>query len=83
MEANIGDPLCVPNEILNNNITLDEIYDIATHAKSHSASGYDEIPYTVLKYPIIIETLHTLFQVVFEEEGLSKRNLNLPLAEMF
>ena len=70
LEANMENPLFVfvfiPNEILNNNITLDKIHDIVTHAKSHSASGYDENPYRVLKYPIIIETLHNTFQLVFD-----------------
>ena len=37
-------PLFVPNEILHNNITLNKIHEIVTHAKSHAASGYDEIP---------------------------------------
>jgi len=39
LEANMENPLFVfvfiPNEILNNNITLDEIHDIVTHAKSN------------------------------------------------
>ncbi|CAC5400852.1 unnamed protein product [Mytilus coruscus] len=60
------DPLFMPNEDLNSNITIDEITNIVMHAKSKSASGPDQIPYGVLKYPIIIQTLQQLFQLIFD-----------------
>lgn len=34
-------------------------------AKSKSSYGLDEIPYNVLKYPVVIETLRHLFQHFF------------------
>ncbi len=34
--------------------------------KSRSASGYDEIPYCVLKYPQVIVTIQELFQLIFD-----------------
>ena len=34
------------------------------HVKNRSASGYDQIPYVVLKYPEGINALHKLFQFV-------------------
>ncbi|CAC5416249.1 unnamed protein product [Mytilus coruscus] len=57
LESEMEDPLFMPNEDLNSNITIDEITNIVMHAKSKSASGPDQIPYGVLKYPIIIQTL--------------------------
>ncbi|CAC5405058.1 unnamed protein product [Mytilus coruscus] len=64
-ETNLEDPLFVPNEYLNRNITF-EIDNIVMHAKSKSASGLDEIPYSVLKFPIAIETLLQLFQLILD-----------------
>lgn len=34
-------------------------------AKSKSSYGLDEIPYNVLKYPVVFETLRHLFQHFF------------------
>ena len=66
IENNMNDPLYVPNEILNRNINFDELTHIVMHAKSRSASGYDEIPYCVLKNPPVIAVLQQLFQLVFD-----------------
>ena len=52
------------NDELNCDITGDEISDIVMRSKSSSACGLDEIPYSVLKYPIVIETLRQLFQLI-------------------
>ncbi|VDI35540.1 Hypothetical predicted protein [Mytilus galloprovincialis] len=66
LETNMEDPLFIQNEYLNRNITLDEIHDIVMHSKSKSASGFDEIPYIVLKFPIVIETILKLFQLILD-----------------
>ncbi|VDI60355.1 Hypothetical predicted protein [Mytilus galloprovincialis] len=66
LESEMEDPLFIPNEDLNSNITIDEITKIVMHAKSKSASGPDQIPYGVLKYPVIIQTLQQLFQLIFD-----------------
>ena len=42
------------NDELNCDITGEEISDIVMRSKSSSACGLDEIPYNVLKYPIVI-----------------------------
>ncbi|VDI26947.1 Hypothetical predicted protein, partial [Mytilus galloprovincialis] len=60
------DPLFAPNEYLNRNITLDEINSIVMHAKSKPASGFEEIPYSVLKFPVMIETSLQLFQLILD-----------------
>ncbi|VDI60035.1 Hypothetical predicted protein [Mytilus galloprovincialis] len=66
LEENMEDPLFMPNNILNVNISRNEINSIVMQAKLRSASGYDEIPYDVLKFPVVIEILHNLFQLIFD-----------------
>ncbi|VDI05654.1 Hypothetical predicted protein [Mytilus galloprovincialis] len=66
LESEMEDPLFIPNEDLNSYITIDEITNIVMHAKSKSASGPDQIPYGVLKYPIVIQTVQQLFQLIFD-----------------
>lgn len=66
IEMNIEDPLYVPNEQLNNNISLEESANAVMKAKSKSACGIDNIPYAVLKFPPVIEVLHQLFQMIFD-----------------
>ncbi|VDI78049.1 Hypothetical predicted protein [Mytilus galloprovincialis] len=66
LESNMEDSLFAPNEYLNRNITLDKVNSIIMHAKSKSASGFDEIPYSVLKFPVVIETLLQLFQLILD-----------------
>ncbi|CAC5397978.1 unnamed protein product [Mytilus coruscus] len=66
LESEMEDPLFMPNEDVNSNITIDEITNIVMHAKSKSASGPDQIPYGVLKYSIIIQSLQQLFQLIFD-----------------
>lgn len=66
IENDMNDPLYEPHEFLNGNITLDEITCIIMQAKSRTATGYDEIPYSVLKFPPVIAVLQQLFQLVFD-----------------
>ena len=66
LENRMNDPLYLDNENLNYNITIEEVTTVIMKAKSRSACGYDEIPYTVLKNPPIIAILQQLFQLVFD-----------------
>ncbi|XP_055999550.1 uncharacterized protein LOC130047882 [Ostrea edulis] len=66
LENNMKLQSFICNEELNYDISLEEISDIVLHSKSKSASGYDEIPYSVLKFPMIIKTLRNLFQLIFD-----------------
>ncbi|XP_055998773.1 uncharacterized protein LOC130047523 isoform X1 [Ostrea edulis] len=66
LENNMKLQSFICNEELNYDISLEEISDIVLHSKSKSDSGYDEIPYSVLKFPMIIKTLRNLFQLIFD-----------------
>ena len=78
LEQNMNDPLYEPNAFINGNITREETSDIVMHAKNKSACGHDQIPYIVLKNPVIIDALHNLFQwiisilVLFRRSGESR-----------
>ena len=48
----------------NDELNCEEISDIVMRSKSSSACGLDKLPYSVLKYPIIIETLRQLFKLI-------------------
>jgi len=48
------------------NITLEEITVIVKKAKTGSAVGFDEIPYDVMKNPLIHQALQHLFQLIFD-----------------
>jgi hypothetical protein len=54
-----------PN-IYNENISLEEVATVVMSAKSKSACGGDNIPYDVLKYPVVIGVLHKLFQFILD-----------------
>ena len=54
------------NEEINYDVSFQEISDIVMRAKSNSACGIDEIPYSVLKYPVVINTIRSLFQHIFD-----------------
>ena len=62
----MNDPLYEPNVQLNSNVTIDEVACVIQKSKSGSACGYDELPYEVLKSPVIIACLQQLFQYVFD-----------------
>ena len=66
LENNMNDPLYEPNVQLNSNVTIDEVACVIQKSKSGSACGYDELPYEVLKSPVIIACLQQLFQYVFD-----------------
>ena len=66
LENRMDDPLYSSNDTLNCNVSIEEVSKVIMHAKSRSASGYDEIPYSVLKNPPIIAVLKQLFQLVFD-----------------
>ena len=48
------------------NITIEEVSRAVMSAKSRSASGIDNIPYAVLKFPPVIAVLNCLFQPIFD-----------------
>lgn len=62
----MDNPTYSPNETLNRNISFDEINRLVFKTKSKSASGYDGIPYGVLKSQKVIETLTRLFQLILD-----------------
>lgn len=66
LELNIADPLYSSYSHINSDISIEEICYVVHKAKSGSASGYDEIPYDVLKYPNVIVVLKELFQLIFD-----------------
>ncbi|XP_060600600.1 uncharacterized protein LOC132754030 [Ruditapes philippinarum] len=66
LEMSISDTLYAPKELLNNNISIEEIVNVVMSAKSKSACGIDNIPYAVLKFPPVIAVLHKLFQPIFD-----------------
>ena len=57
LENNMNDPLYEPNVQLYSNVTIDEVACVIQKSKSGSACGYDELPYEVLKSPVIIACL--------------------------
>ncbi|XP_060597076.1 uncharacterized protein LOC132750994 isoform X1 [Ruditapes philippinarum] len=66
IEMSISDPLYAPKELLNNNISIEEIVNVVMSAKSKSACGIDNLLYAVLKFPPVIAVLHKLFQLIFD-----------------
>ena len=66
MEDNMLDPLYSPNEFLNGLILYSEVEKVALKSKNNKSAGIDMIPYEVLRSPIVIQTLHSLFQRCFD-----------------
>ena len=66
IENKMLDPLYLENVELNRNITIEELTRIVMHTKNNSSTGYDAIPYEVLKFPPVIGVLHKLFQLIFD-----------------
>ena len=60
------DPLYEENVSLNYTISRSEVEHVVYGAKTGKAVGPDKIPYEVLKYPIIIDILHKLFNYCFD-----------------
>ena len=61
LENNMNDPLYESNVQINSNVWIDEVACVIQKSKSGSACGYDELPYEVLKSPVIIACLQPLF----------------------
>ena len=65
-EASMMDPLYVQNQILNNNITREEVVQVLKNLKNGKAVGYDAIPNEILKCEDIVPVLVQLFQFSFD-----------------
>ena len=59
------DPLYQENVLLNYSITRCEVERVVYGAKKGKSVGPDKIPYEVLKHPVIVDTLHPLFNFLF------------------
>ena len=66
LEDGMLDPLYEQNPILNVPISHCEVKKVVNSAKNGKSSGFDKIPYEVLKFPIIIDVLHALFSLCFD-----------------
>ena len=66
LEDRMLDPLYISNPELNHNITITEIERLVMNAKNGKSVGIDCIPYEVLKFPPVIQVLHSLFQLIFD-----------------
>ena len=66
LEDGMLDPLFEQNPILNVPISHCEVKKVVNCAKNGKSSGFDKIPYEVLKFPIIIDVLHALFNLCFD-----------------
>jgi hypothetical protein len=66
MERNMLDPLYVPNDVLNSQITEEEVQKAVMKTKSGKSCGIDELPYEVLKSNAVIKILHKMFMFYFD-----------------
>jgi hypothetical protein len=66
LEEVMLDPLYESNTYLNINISIEETTQVVMNAKSHSASGCDQNPYIVLKFPAVICVIYQRFQLIFD-----------------
>jgi hypothetical protein len=61
------DPLYeTPNTLLNRGITLLEVEQAVQRAKNGKATGQDQIPNEILKFPDVVKTLHSLLSLCFD-----------------
>lgn len=58
------EPLYERKSVLNMTILRSEVEKV--RAKMEKSTGYDKIPSEILKFPIIIDVLHLLFNLCFE-----------------
>lgn len=65
-EINMKEESYQVNEEINYEISFQKISNGVMHAKSKSSYGFDEIPYNVLEFPVVLETLQHLFQHIFD-----------------
>ena len=66
LEDRMLDPLFQENPVLNMPISLSEVEKVVNYAKNGKSTGYDKIPREVLKFPIIIDVLHAMFNLCFD-----------------
>ena len=66
LEHHMLDPLFDGNTNLNASITRSEVEKVVSCAKNGKCTGFDKIPYEVLKFPIIIDVLHAMFNLCFD-----------------
>ena len=60
------DPMYEENMLLNHTINQNEVEHAVFRAKNGKASGIDKIPYEVIKKQVIVDTLHSLFNLCFD-----------------
>lgn len=65
LEHHMLDPLFEENTNLNSSITRSEVEKVVSCAKNGKSTVFDKIPYEVLKFPIIIDVLHAMFNLCF------------------
>ncbi|MEW8545022.1 MAG: reverse transcriptase domain-containing protein, partial [Candidatus Thiodiazotropha sp.] len=66
LEDNMRDPLYTENRCLNSPLSRLEVEKVVFRAKNGKSVGFDKIPYEVLKFPIIIDSLHSLFSLCLD-----------------
>ena len=66
LEGHMLDPLYEENLFLNRIISLEEVESVVKAAKSGKSVGIDKIPYEVLKFPVVISLLHSLFNLCLD-----------------
>ena len=60
------DPLREHNPDLNRPIEINEVKSVVIKSKNGKSSGFDDIPYEMLKFDCVIEVIHRLFMLCFE-----------------
>lgn len=56
----------ITNTFLNRALDVDEVKEVVLKAKNGKSSGVDELPYEVLKNDAVINVLHKLFSLCFD-----------------
>jgi len=65
-EDQMLEPLFTENQMLNRPILRSEVETVVGHAKNGKSVGYDQLPYEILKLPVIVDVLHSLFKLCLE-----------------
>ena len=60
------EPLYESNQTLKMTILRSEVEKAVNRAKAGKSTGFDKIPAEVLKFPIIVDVLHSLFNLCFD-----------------
>ena len=66
LEERMQEPLYENNSVLNMTFLRSEVKKVVNSANNGKSTGYDKIPSEVLKFPIIIDVLHSLFNLCFD-----------------